>query len=108
MSVGFRGLLGAMWVTARALSLIGVLLVVARWSAITRTPPEGDATPHLSFLMFAVLPLLAFVAIGLAHDLWTLSRQRLTGRQHSVHVVVAITGALLLGSVVVRVLNLAW
>lgn len=97
-----------MWVTARALSLVGALLVVARWSAITRTPPKGDATPQLSFLMLVVVPLLTFVAIGLAYDLWTLSRQRVTGRQRSVHAVAAIAGALLLGSVVVRAFNLEW
>ena len=59
-SVTARGLLGATWPTVRAISLLGVLFVVARWSAITRTPPNGDATPQLSLLMFVVLPLLAF------------------------------------------------
>lgn len=105
MSVNVRGLLGAAWLTARALSLLAVAFVVARWSAITQGPRHDDATPQLSFIIFVVVPLVAFVFLGFVSDVWALLRRKSKGKRSSVRAVLAMTSALLLGATLVRILG---
>lgn len=105
MSVSARGLLGAAWLIARALSLLAVALVVARWSTITERPRHHDATPQLSFIFFVVLPLIAFVFLGFLGDVWALTRLRSRGKTSAMRVAFALVGALLLGAALVRFLG---
>src|SRR4051812_2237727 len=105
MSVSVRGLLGAAWLMARALSLLAIALVVARWSSITEGPRHHDATPQLSFIFFVVLPLITFVLLGFLSDVWALSRRRSRRRTSAMRVVLALVSALLLGATLIRFLG---
>ena len=105
MSVSMRGLLGAMWHTVRALSLSALALVVVRWPAISETPKRGDATPQLSFIFFAVLPLIAFVLLGFLGDLWALLRRGAETPRICMRVGFAVVGGLLLLAMLARVVR---
>jgi hypothetical protein len=103
MNISTRGILGAFWVTARALSLLALAFVVIRWSMIGRTPSAGDATPQLSFVVFVVLPVVAFALPGLVGDVWMLLRRSVTGSTGRLHRTFAVLSSALLAAALIRV-----